>query len=76
MYDDPDWTYVDLDFVFDFSVDINPVLLVCIDWSKVDVGNIVGLSIAVVAWVAVIAWIAVVAWLFLNEFEIFFLTLV
>jgi len=38
--------------------------LVCIDWSKVDVGNIVGLSIAVVAWVAVIAWIAVVAWLF------------
>jgi len=55
---------VDLDFVFDFSVDVNPVLLVSVDWSKVDVGNIVGLSIAVVTWVAVIAWIAVVARLF------------
>jgi len=52
---------VDLDFVFDFSIDVNPVLLVGIDWSKVNVGNIVGLSIAVVTWIAVIAWIAVVA---------------
>ena len=54
-------TYVDLDFVFDFSVDVHPVLLVGIDWSKVNVSNIVGLSIAVVTWIAVIAWIAVVA---------------
>jgi len=40
---------VDLDFVFDFSVDVDPVLLVGVDWSKVDIGNIVCLSIAVVA---------------------------
>ena len=65
-------TYVDLDFVFDFSVNVNPVLLVSVDWSKVDVGNIVGLPIAVIAWVAIIALIAFVARLFLNEFEIFF----
>ena len=51
-------TYVDLDFVFDFSVDVDPVLLVGVDWSKVDVGNIVCLSIAVVTWIAIIARVA------------------
>lgn len=55
---------VDLDFVFDFSVNVNPVLLVSVDWSKVDAGNIVGLPIAVIAWVAIIALIAFVARLF------------
>jgi len=48
-------SFVDLDFVFDFSVDIDPVLLVCVNRSKVYVGNIVGLSIAVVTWIAIIA---------------------
>ena len=57
-------TYVDLDFVFDFSVDIDPVLLVGVDWSKVDVGNIVGLAIAVVARIAIIARVAIIARLF------------
>jgi len=55
---------VDLDFVFDFSVDVDPVLLVGVDWSKVDVGNIVCLSIAVVTWIAIIARVAIIARLF------------
>jgi len=55
---------VDVDFVFDFSVDVDPVLLVGVDWSKVDVGNIVGLSIAVVTWIAIIARVAIIARLF------------
>jgi len=55
---------VDLDFIFDFSVDVNPVLLVGVYWSKVDVGNIVGLSIAVVTWIAIITRVAIIARLF------------
>jgi len=55
---------VDLYFVFDFSVDVDPVLLVGVDWSKVDVGNIVCLSIAVVTWIAIIARVAIIARLF------------
>jgi len=55
---------VDFDFVFDFSVDVDPVLLVGVDWSKVDIGNIVCLSIAVVAWIAIIARVAIIARLF------------
>ena len=57
-------TYVDFNFVFDFSVDVDPVLLVGVDWSKVDVGNIVGLAIAVVAWIAIRARVAILARLF------------
>lgn len=55
---------VDFNFVFDFSVDVDPVLLVCVDWSKVDVGNIVSLSITVVTWIAIIARVAIIARLF------------
>jgi len=55
---------VDLDFVFDFSVDVDPVLLVGVDWSKVDIGNIVCLSIAVVTWIAIKARVAIIARLF------------
>ena len=57
-------TYVDLNFVFDFSVDVDPVLLVGFDWSKVDIGNIVCVSIAVVTWIAIIARVAIIARLF------------
>ena len=57
-------TYVDFNFVFDFSVDVDPVLLIGVDWSKVDIGNIVCLSIAVVAWIAIIARVAIIARLF------------
>jgi len=32
-------------------------LLIRIDWSKVDVGDIVGFAITIIAWVAFIAWL-------------------
>jgi len=48
---------IDFDFVFNFCVHIDPVLLIGIDWSKVDVGDIVGFAITIIAWVAFIAWL-------------------
>jgi len=51
-------------FIFNFSVYINPILLVGVDRSKVDVGNVVCLSITVIAWIAIVAWVAIIARLF------------
>ena len=52
-------SYVDVNISFNLGIDIDPVLLVCINWSKVDVQNIVFATIAIIAWiVAVIArWV-------------------
>lgn len=55
---------IDFYFIFNFSVYINPILLVCVDRSKINVGNIVGFSITVIAWIAIIAWVAIIARLF------------
>ena len=53
-------TYViDIDFIFNISIDIDPVLLVAVNWNKINIHNIVVAAAVVVAIVvAVIAWIA------------------
>ena len=52
-------SYVDVNISFNLGIDIDPVLLVCINWSKIDVQNVVFATIAIIAWiVAVIArWV-------------------
>ena len=57
-------TYIYFYFIFNFSVYINPILLVAVDRSKINVGNIVGFSITIIAWIAIVAWVAIVARLF------------
>ena len=55
-------SYVDVNISFNLGIDIDPVLLVCINWSKVNIQNIVFATIAIIAWVAVIA-----RWVNLNQ---------
>jgi len=55
-------SYVDVHISFNLGIDIDPVLLVCINWSKIDVQNVVFATIAIIAWIAVIA-----RWVNLNQ---------
>ena len=60
-------SYIDVHISFNFGIDIDPILLICINWSKVNVQNIVFATIAVIAWIAVIArWVNLINDLF-NE---------
>merc|ERR1711962_1787477 len=45
---------IDVDIVFNFSINIQPVLLVGVDGSKVDVGNIICFTITIVTWVTLV----------------------
>lgn len=50
---------IDIDFIFNISIDIDPVLLVAVNWNKINIHNIVVAAAIVVATViGVIAWIA------------------
>ena len=51
-------SYVDVYISFNLGIDIDPILLICINWSKINVQNIVFATIAIIAWIAVIArWV-------------------
>ena len=51
-------SYIDVHISFNFGIDIDPILLICINWSKVNVQNIVFATFAIIARIAVIArWV-------------------
>lgn len=47
---------INVDIGFYFGVDVDPVLLVLVDGSKVYISNVVVALVAVIAWSTIIAW--------------------
>jgi len=47
---------INVDIIVDFSIDVQPILLISIDWSKIDICNIIGFSITIIAGITVVTW--------------------
>ena len=56
---------VDINFIFNISIYIDPVLLVAVNWNKINIYNVVGFVTIVVAVVIAIG-VAIIAWIAFN----------
>ena len=56
---------VDIDFIFNIGIDIDPVLFVTVNWNKINIYNVVGFVTIVVAVVIAIG-VAIIARIAFN----------